>query len=82
MAEEPGVATHVPVPEGEVGGAAAGSHPAGAQPGGAEWLGGPDPDAGSPEQRERLPVRPGAYQGPVTPLEVYMGVKQEPKEGE
>ena len=82
MAEEPGVATQVFVPEEEVGGAAAGNHPAGAQPGGAELFGGSDPDAGSPEQRERLPVRPGAYQGLVTPPEVYMGVKQEPKEGE
>ena len=46
------------------------------------FLGGPGPDAGSPEQRTRLPVRPGAYQGPVTPPEVYGGVKQEPREGE
>ena len=82
LAEELEVATQVAVPEEGVGDAAAGSHPTGAQPDSTGWLGGPDPDAGSPEQKERLPVRPGAYQGPVTPSEVYMGAKQEPKEGE
>ena len=79
-AEEPEVAAQVPVPGGEVGDAAAGSHPAEAQPGSTEWLGA-DPDAGSPVQRERLPVRPGAFQGELTPPEVYLGVKEEPKEG-
>ena len=82
VAAEFEVATQVPVPEEGVGGAAAGSHPTGTQPDSTGWLGGLDSDAGSPEQRTRLPVRPGPYQGPVTPPEAYGGVKQEPKEGE
>ena len=82
MAEELEVATQVPVPEEGMGDAAAGSHPAGARPDSTGWLGGPDPDAGSPVQRERLPVRLGAYQGEVTPPEVYVGAGQGPKEGE
>ena len=82
VAEEFEVATQVPVPEEGVGDVAAGSRPAGTQPDSTGWLGGPDPDAESPEQRTRLPVRPGAYQGPVTPPDVYGGVKQEPREGE
>ena len=62
LVEELEVATQVPVPEDQegVGDVAAGSHPTGAQPDSTGWPGGPDPDAGSPEQRERLPVRPGA----------------------
>ena len=75
VAEEFEEAAQVLVPEGEVDDAAGGSRPAGAQPDSAAWLGGPDPDA-------RLPVRPGAYQGPVTPPEVYGGVKQEQEEEE
>ena len=50
-----------------------------AQPDSTGWLG-PDTDAGSPVQRERLPVRPGVFQGELTPPEVYVGVKEEPKE--
>ena len=80
-AEELEVAAQVPVPEEGVGDAAAGSHPTGAQPDSTGWLG-PDPDAGSPVQREMFPVRLGAFQGEVTPPDVYMGVKEEPKEGQ
>ena len=54
--EELEVAAQVPVPE-EVGSDVA----AGSSTG---WLGGPDPDAGSQDQSDRFPVRPGAYQGP------------------
>ena len=79
-AEELEVAAQVPVPEEGVGNAAAGSHPVGAQPDSTGWLG-PDPDVGSPVQRERLPVRPGAFQGELTPPEVYMGAGQGPREG-
>ena len=79
--EEPEEATQAPVPGGEAGDAAAGSHPAGAQSGSSEWLGA-DPDAGSPVQQERLPVRPGVFQGELTPPEVLLGVKEEPKERE
>ena len=47
------------------------------------WLGGPDPDAGSPDRSDRLPPEPdGAHPGPGTPEEVYKGIKQEPKEDE
>ena len=81
-AEELEVAVQVPVPEGEAGVAAAGSHPAEAQPGSTGWLG-LDPDPGSPVQVERLPVRPGVFEGELTPPEQFrMGVKEEPREGQ
>ena len=66
-------AAQILVPDGEVDDAAAGSRPAEAQPDGAAWLEGPDPDA-------RLPVRPGAYSGPVTLPEALRAVKQEQEE--
>ena len=80
-AEELEVAAQVPVPEGGAGVAVAEGRPAEAQPGSTGWLG-PDPDPGSPVQVERLPVRPGVFEGELTPPEqLRMGVKEEPKEG-
>ena len=72
--EELEVAAQVPVPEEAGSGMASGAS--------AGWLGGPDPDAGSLDRSDRLPVSPGAHPGPGTPEEVYKGIKQEPKEGE
>ena len=72
--EELEVAAQVPVPEEAGSGMASGAS--------AGWLGGPDPDAGSLDRSDRLPVSPGAHPAPGTPEEVYKGIKQEPKEGE
>ena len=77
--EELEEATQAPVPGEEAGDAAAGSHPAGAASGSSEWLGA-DPDAGAPAQQERLPVRPGVFQGELTPPEDLLRVKEEPRE--
>ena len=47
------------------------------------WLGGPDPDPGSLDTSDRLPVSPDKRPpGPGTFEEQYKRVKQEPKEGE
>ena len=72
--EELEVAAQVPVPEEAGSGMAAGASTG--------WLGGSDPDTGSLDLSDRLPVFPGARPEPGTPEEVYKGVKQEPKEGE
>ena len=76
--EELEVAAQVPVPE-EAGSGMASGASARASTG---WFGGPDPDAGSVDRSDKLPVSSGAHPGPGTPEEVYKGIKQEPKEDE
>ena len=71
-------AAQVPVSEEEGSGMASGG-----SAGSLGWFGVPDPDPGSLDTSDRLPMSPDKRSpGPGTPEEVYKGVKQEPREGE
>ena len=71
------MAERVPVPRG-----AKGNLLAGGSAGAEEWLGGPHPEGpgGVAQGFERLPLSPDKHSpAPVTPEEMYKGVKVEPE---